>query len=149
MIRAAVSRGDAGIRCHRLRGFAPAATASASYHISPSFSVLMYGASQVAQRQRIPLPMQEMQETQVQSLGWEDPLEKQTATLSDILAWNIPWTKESGGATVSGVLMYTILWEFYIHTYIIHYIIYTHNTLYYIHIYICLCICIYANDMCI
>ena len=36
------------------------------------------------------------QETQVQSLGWEDPLEKEMATLSSILAWNTPWTEESG-----------------------------------------------------
>ena len=33
-----------------------------------------------------------MQETWVQSLGWEDPLEKGKATLSSILAWRIPWT---------------------------------------------------------
>ena len=33
---------------------------------------------------------------QVQSLGWEDPLEKQTATHSSILAWRIPWTEETG-----------------------------------------------------
>ena len=33
-----------------------------------------------------------MQETWVQSLGWKDPLEKGTATLSSILAWRIPWT---------------------------------------------------------
>ena len=33
-----------------------------------------------------------MQETQVQSLGWEDPLEKGKATHSSILAWRIPWT---------------------------------------------------------
>ena len=38
-----------------------------------------------------------MQETQVQSLGWEDPLEKKMATHSSILAWEIPWTEESGG----------------------------------------------------
>ena len=37
-----------------------------------------------------------VQETQVQSLGWEDPLEKGTAILSSILAWRIPWTEESG-----------------------------------------------------
>ena len=37
-----------------------------------------------------------MQETWVQSLGWEDPLEKGMATLSNILAWIIPWTEESG-----------------------------------------------------
>ena len=34
-----------------------------------------------------------MQETQVQSLGWEDPLEKEMATHSNILAWGIPWTE--------------------------------------------------------
>ena len=38
-----------------------------------------------------------MQETQVRSLGWEDPLEKGTATHSSILAWRIPWTEEPGG----------------------------------------------------
>ena len=38
-----------------------------------------------------------MKETQVQSLGQEDCLEKEMATQSSILAWNIPWTEESGG----------------------------------------------------
>ena len=38
-----------------------------------------------------------MQESQVQSLGWEDTLEKGMATHSNILAWGIPWTKEPGG----------------------------------------------------
>ena len=37
-----------------------------------------------------------MQETWVQSLGWEDPLEKGMATHSSILAWRIPWTEEPG-----------------------------------------------------
>ena len=37
-----------------------------------------------------------MQETQVQSLGREDPLEKGMATHSSILAWRIPWTEETG-----------------------------------------------------
>ena len=37
-----------------------------------------------------------MWETQVQSLGWEDPLEKGMATYSSILAWRIPWTEEAG-----------------------------------------------------
>ena len=37
-----------------------------------------------------------MQETPVQSLGWEDLLEKEMATHSSILAWRIPWTEESG-----------------------------------------------------
>ena len=35
-----------------------------------------------------------VQEVQVQSLGWEDPLEKEMATHSSILAWRIPWTEE-------------------------------------------------------
>ena len=42
------------------------------------------------------------QETQVQSLGREDPLEKGMATRSSILAWRIPWTEEPGGAAVHG-----------------------------------------------
>ena len=38
-----------------------------------------------------------MQETPVRFLGWEDPLEKEMATHSSILAWEIPWTEEPGG----------------------------------------------------
>ena len=41
--------------------------------------------------------MQEPQETQIRSLGQEDPLEKEMATHSSILAWEIPWTEEPGG----------------------------------------------------
>ena len=37
-----------------------------------------------------------MQETWVQSLGWEDPLEKEMATHSSTLAWKIPWMEEPG-----------------------------------------------------
>ena len=37
-----------------------------------------------------------MLETQVRPLGWEDPLEKEMATHSSILAWKIPWTEEPG-----------------------------------------------------
>ena len=40
----------------------------------------------------------------VQSLGWEDPLEKETATHSSIVAWRIPWTEEPGRLPVYGVL---------------------------------------------
>ena len=40
--------------------------------------------------------MQETQELQVQSLGWEDTLEEDMATHSSILAWEIPWTEEPG-----------------------------------------------------
>ena len=38
-----------------------------------------------------------MQEMQLQSLVWEDPLEEEMATHSSILAWRIPWTEGSGG----------------------------------------------------
>ena len=44
--------------------------------------------------------LHEMQETRVQSLGWEDPLEEEMATHSGILAWEIPWTEEPGGLQV-------------------------------------------------
>ena len=44
-----------------------------------------------------------MPETGVQSLRQEDPLEKEMATHSSILAWEILWTEEPGGATVHGV----------------------------------------------
>ena len=38
-----------------------------------------------------------VQETQVRSLGWEDPLEKGMATHSSVLAWRTPWTEEPSG----------------------------------------------------
>ena len=41
--------------------------------------------------------MQETQEMQVRSLGWDDPLEKEMSTHSSILAWRIPWAEEPGG----------------------------------------------------
>ena len=48
--------------------------------------------------------MQETQQTWVQSLGREDPLELEMATHSSILAWKIPWTEKAGGLhTVHGV----------------------------------------------
>ena len=40
--------------------------------------------------------MQEMEDMQKVSLGWEDPLEEGMATHSSIVAWEIPWTEESG-----------------------------------------------------
>ena len=43
-----------------------------------------------------------VQETQVQSLVWEDPLEKEMATHSSILAWIILWTEEPGGGSPWG-----------------------------------------------
>ena len=43
-----------------------------------------------------------MQETQVPSLGWEDPLEKGMATHSSVPVWRIPWTEEPGGFQSTG-----------------------------------------------
>ena len=43
-----------------------------------------------------------MQETQFQSMGWEDPLEKEMATHSSILTWKILWTQDSGGLQSMG-----------------------------------------------
>ena len=56
-------------------------------------------ASLVAQTvKRLPV----MWETQVRSLGWEDPLEKEMATHSSILAWRIPWIEEPGRLQSTG-----------------------------------------------
>ena len=43
-----------------------------------------------------------MQETGVLSLGWEDPLEKEMANHSSVLAWKIPWAEEPGGLQSMG-----------------------------------------------
>ena len=44
-----------------------------------------------------------MQETGVRSLVWEDPLEKEMATHSSVLAWKIPWIEKTGGLLSMGV----------------------------------------------
>jgi len=44
-----------------------------------------------------------VQETWIQSLGWEDPLEKEMVTHSSILAWKISWTEEPGGLQSMGL----------------------------------------------
>ena len=54
-----------------------------------------------------------MQETQVQSLNWEDPLEKGIATHSSILAWRISWAEESGGLQSMGLQSQTLLFTQY------------------------------------
>ena len=48
--------------------------------------------------------MQESKETQIQSLGWEDPLEEGMATPSSILSWRIPMDRGAWWATVHGVV---------------------------------------------
>ena len=50
-----------------------------------------------------------VQETQVRSLGWEDPLQKEMATHSSVLAWRISWTEESGGLQSMGSQSWTQL----------------------------------------
>ena len=73
--------------------FCPWALSSITHHYHP------YGASLVAQRlKRLPA----MWETWVRSLGREDPLEKEMATHSSILAWRIPWTEKPGGLQSTG-----------------------------------------------
>ena len=63
------------------------------------FPIFNITDSLVAQRLKC-LPA--MQETWVRSLGREDPLEKEMATHSSILAWEIPWTEEPGGLQSMG-----------------------------------------------
>ena len=65
------------------------------YSVYPKGQVekLFRRTSLVAQRVK---RLSAMQKTQVQSLGWEDPLETEMAAHSSILAWKIPWTAEPG-----------------------------------------------------
>ena len=63
------------------------------FSLSIQLTALCIWASLVTQQVKN-LPA--MQETWVQLLGWDDPLEKGKATHSSILAWRIPWTEEPG-----------------------------------------------------
>ena len=78
-------------------------TASAAWeayiYIFIYLTVLSLEASLGAQVVRLPA----MRKTRVQSLGWEDPLEKEMAPHSSILAWKIPWTEEPGGLQSTGL----------------------------------------------
>ena len=81
----------------RLMGKGPGAILSFKTFLS--FINRLLGASPVAQRlKRMPA----MWETWVQSLGWEDPLEKEMATHSSTHAWKIPWMEKSGGLQSMG-----------------------------------------------
>ena len=75
----------------------------------------IYGASQVAQRLKH-LPA--MRETWVRSLGQEDPLEKEMATHTSILAWKIPWMEEHGGLQSRGSQRVGHDWATSLHLYI-------------------------------
>ena len=70
------------------------------FHGWPCYDLEQCGASLVAQTVKHPPAMQE---TQVQSLGQEDPLEKEMATHSSILAWKIPWTEGPDGLQSMGL----------------------------------------------
>ena len=72
-----------------------------SVKISPINNPIL--ASLVAQLVKNLLTVQETQVNQVQSLGWEDPLEKEMATHSSIFAWRIPWIAEPGGSERVGM----------------------------------------------
>ena len=65
--------------------------------------MISFGASQVAQWEGILPPVLEMQETWVQSMGREDPLEEEMATHSSFLAWKISWTEEPDGLQSTGL----------------------------------------------
>ena len=68
--------------------------------ISLTLLHLYMKTSLVAQRNTICQPVQEMQ---VRALGQEDPLEKEMATHSSILAWRMPWTEKLGGLKYMGL----------------------------------------------
>ena len=67
-----------------------------SKHFIVKSSTLFSSASVANSINIYPKRLPAMRETWVQSLGWEYPLEKGTATHSSILAWKIPWTEEPG-----------------------------------------------------
>ena len=68
-----------------------------------AYSRRFRGASSMVQWVNNSPAMQETQETLFQSLGWKDPLEKEMATHSSILAWEIPWTEEPGKLQSTGL----------------------------------------------
>ena len=71
------------------------------------YSVNFYQVPTVAQTVKHLPPMQE---TWVQSLGWEDPLEKEMATHSSTFAWKIPWTEEPGKLYIVHVVTKSQTW---------------------------------------
>ena len=67
-----------------------------------SFLTMLRGRPRASQLVQMVKNLATMQETWVWSLDWEDPLEKEIATHSSILAWRIPWTKDPGGLESMG-----------------------------------------------
>ena len=73
-----------------------------NFWIARKVLYLIWGVVTVQRVKNLPA-MQETQETWVRSLGWEDPLEQEMATLSSILAWRVPWREEPGGLQSIGL----------------------------------------------
>ena len=69
-----------------------------SYHMDKDLSIRLEAIKLLKENTEAVccLNLPSVQETRVQSLGWEDPLEKKVATPSSVLAWGIPWTEEPG-----------------------------------------------------
>ena len=67
------------------------------FHFKSEYTVIYFPGGPVVKN------LSAKQEMWVQSLGWEDPLEKEMATHSSILAWEIPWTEEPCGPKSMGV----------------------------------------------
>ena len=69
---------------------------------TPIFIVALCTIARASLKTQLVKNLPAMQETRVQSLGLEDPLEKEMATHSSILAWRIPWTEEPGRLQPTG-----------------------------------------------
>ena len=72
-----------------------------NFWIARKVLYLIWGVVTAQRVKNLPA-MQETQETWVRSLGWEDPLEQEMATLSSILAWRVLWREEPGGLQSMG-----------------------------------------------
>ena len=73
---------------------------------------MLYGLETTSLVAQMVKHLSTMQETQVQALGWEDPLEKEMATHSSTIAWKIPWTEEPGRLQSMGSQSQTQLSDF-------------------------------------
>ena len=80
-------------------GYELVQSVSDPWHLLCSRLASVLCSGEVAQTEKNPPAVQE---THVQSLGWEDPLEKGMAIHSSILAWRSPWTEEPGGLQPMG-----------------------------------------------
>ena len=95
-IENSVGRGSRRRTCFALQTALVSPNKASHHHLTWCFNCILSNNSRYLLAQTVePLPA--MQETWVRSLGREDPLEKEMATHSSILAWRIPWRDEPGG----------------------------------------------------